>query len=82
MTTGSATVNLCIALINEHKVEELLLLMTDDHLFIDAQGSVVRGKSNLRRGWFVYFQMFPDYEIEVTEIIDNGELIAVFGFAS
>jgi ketosteroid isomerase-like protein len=56
--------------------------MTDDHTFIDSHGNEVAGKEKMRAGWIGYFQLFPDYKIEITEIFQNGECIAAFGFAS
>jgi ketosteroid isomerase-like protein len=67
--------------INEHNVDKMCLLMTDAHKFIDSQGNEAIGKENMRAGWIGYFQLFPDYKIEVTEIFVNGDTVAAFGFA-
>jgi ketosteroid isomerase-like protein len=67
--------------INEHNVDKICSLMTDDHTFIDSQGNVALGKEQMRAGWIGYFQMFPDYKIEITEIFVNGDTVAAFGFA-
>jgi ketosteroid isomerase-like protein len=67
--------------INEHNVDKMCLLMTDDHKFIDSQGNEAIGKEKLRAGWIGYFQLFPDYKIEIAEIFVNGDTIAAFGFA-
>jgi ketosteroid isomerase-like protein len=67
--------------INEHNVDKMCLLMTDDHKFIDSQGNKVIGKEKMRAGWIGYFQFFPDYKIEITEIFVNGDTVAAFGFA-
>jgi hypothetical protein len=32
-------------------------------------------------GWRGYFAWFPDYYIEVTEIFEDGDKLALFGFA-
>lgn len=68
--------------INEHNVDKICLLMTEDHKFIDSQGNVAQGKEQMKKGWIGYFQLFPDYKIEITEIFLNGNTIAAFGFAS
>ena len=70
-----------IEAINEHNVEKLCALMTDDHAFIDSQGNEVSGKEKMRTGWTGYFQLFPDYKIEVTDIFVQEDTIAAFGFA-
>lgn len=82
MESSNTTVNLFIASINKHNADELAVLVTHDHLFIDAHGGEVRGKLKIRQVWVSYFQMFPDYEIDITEMISKDELVAVFGFAS
>jgi ketosteroid isomerase-like protein len=70
-----------VTAINEHNVDKICSLMTDDHKFIDSQGNTALGKEQMRTGWSRYFQMFPDYKIEITEIFLNGDTIAAFGFA-
>ena len=67
--------------INEHNVDKLCLLMTDDHKFIDSQGNEIIGKEKMRAGWIGYFQLFPDYKIEISGMFINGDTIAAFGFA-
>jgi len=67
--------------INEHNVDKLYGLMTDDHQFIDAQGNEVHGRDKMKAGWAGYFQWFPDYKIEITHIFVDGDTLAVFGFA-
>jgi ketosteroid isomerase-like protein len=71
-----------VSAINEHNVEKICSLMTDDHQFIDSQGNVALGKEKMRAGWIGYFQLFPDYKIEITDIFLDGNTIAAFGFAS
>jgi ketosteroid isomerase-like protein len=70
-----------VAAINEHNVDKICSLMTEDHKFIDSHGNVAIGKEQMRTGWIGYFQLFPDYKIEIAEIFLNGDTIAAFGFA-
>ena len=56
-------------------------LMTDDHTFIDSQGNQTTGKDSMRTGWIGYFQMFPDYTIEITDMFLEGNTVGAFGFA-
>jgi len=70
-----------VGAINEHNVEKICSFMAEDHIFIDSQGNETRGKEKMRTGWIGYFQLFPDYTIEITEIFLNGDTIAAFGFA-
>jgi ketosteroid isomerase-like protein len=68
--------------INEHRIEAIYSLMTDDHMFIDAHGNEVVGKDKMKAAWTGYFQWFPDYKIEITDIFENGEAFGAFGYAS
>ncbi len=68
--------------INEHNVDKICALMTDDHTFIDSQGNEAAGKEKMRAGWIGYFQLFPDYKIEITDMFLDGDTVAAFGFAS
>jgi len=51
--------------INDHNVDKICSLITDEHKFIDSQGNVTLGKEQMRAGWIGYFQLFPDYKIEI-----------------
>jgi ketosteroid isomerase-like protein len=68
--------------INGHNVDAICSLMTDDHAFIDSQGNEVFGKEKMRAGWSGYFQLFPDYTIEITTVFIDGNTVGAFGFAS
>jgi ketosteroid isomerase-like protein len=67
--------------INEHDVNSIGSLLTSDHTFTDAHNNVVKGKQQMLAGWKAYFDWFPDYKIEVKEIIAGSGAIALFGFA-
>ena len=75
------TVLAFIARINAHDVEGLGALMSDGHTFIDAHGNQVSGKEKMIAGWRGYFEWFPDYYIEVTEVFEDEDKLALFGFA-
>src|ERR1700684_4126079 len=66
-------VNDFVNAINEHNVDKIYSLMTEDHKFIDAHGNEVTGKDKMRAGWAGYFQWFPDYKIEITDIFSIGD---------
>ena len=67
--------------INAHDVEGLATLMSDDHTFIDAHGNQVCGREKMIAGWCGYLEWFPDYYIEVTDVYEDGNKFALFGFA-
>lgn len=68
--------------INSHDVGLMLELMTPDHRLVDPLGGSVSGKEALKSAWAGYFEMFPDYLIEVKTLIDGKEQAALFGTAS
>lgn len=71
-----------VAAINDHNIDKIYFLMTDDHKFIDSYGNEVSGKDKMRAGWIGYFQWFPDYKVEITDLFVDNNTIGAFGFAS
>jgi ketosteroid isomerase-like protein len=71
-----------IEAINNQDLHEMIDLMAEDHVFIDASGSKFEGKKGMAEGWEEYFRMFPDYNIEVTDVIEGDGIIGIFGYAS
>lgn len=70
-----------IGRINAHDVSGLCELMTPHHRFVDALGAEVKGIENMRKAWSGYLAWFPDYLISHEEILQKGDLVAVFGTA-
>lgn len=71
-----------IAAINRHVLSEISGLMTEDHTFVDSGGGSQSGRENMTAGWKEYFRMFPDYRIQIENILADKGLVAVFGSAS
>ncbi len=67
--------------INRRKPEELAAWMTDDHVFIDGLGNLVKGKAKMTSGWSGYFRMVPDYTITVEEVFSAGDTVVMLGTA-
>jgi ketosteroid isomerase-like protein len=67
--------------INRRSVEELLALMTEDHVFIDGAGSRGEGREKMKAGWEGYFHMVPDYEVVVDETFADGNVVVMVGRA-
>ena len=76
-----ATVKAFAAAINQGDAAQLAELMTEDHTFVDSGGTVESGRSKMMSGWHEYFQMFPDYRVELDCILQDGDLVAAFGTA-
>ena len=79
--TNKETILAFIDRINAHDLEGLGALMSENHTFIDAHGNQVSGREKMIAGWHGYFEWFPDYSIEVTEVFEDDDKIALFGFA-
>jgi ketosteroid isomerase-like protein len=71
-----------IAAINRRDLSELSSLMAEDHTFVDSAGGIHSGRATMTTGWQHYFQMFPDYKIQVENLLADEDLVAVFGSAS
>jgi ketosteroid isomerase-like protein len=68
-----------IGLINEHDIEGLTAVLTEDHRFIDSLGSVFIGRETLRIGWTDYFRLVSDYRITVHEFAQGGSSLLLVG---
>lgn len=64
--------------INRRDLDALLALMDDD---VEAVSRIVamegglHGHDGIRRWWENWFNVFPDYNIEISEVRDLGDLI-------
>src|SRR5262245_25320507 len=65
--------------INARNLAGLAGWMTDDHCFIDADDSVVSGKSACIEAWRGFFAAFPDYRNVFVTVRVRGELVAIAG---
>lgn len=68
--------------INQADTKELKKLMSEDHIFVDAAGRKEVGCEKMIKGWKTYFEMFPNYKIEIEDIIQEKEIIGAFGTAT
>jgi ketosteroid isomerase-like protein len=67
--------------INRQDVDGICSLMTEDHMFVDAEDTVVQGREEMRTGWITYFSWVPDYTIRCDEILGKAGLVLVIGRA-
>lgn len=80
-TMNKETITAFVAAINEHSIEKIYSLVTPDHSFTDAGGREVRGADKMKLGWEGYFASFPDYKIEVSTLMSEGDTLLMTGFA-
>lgn len=68
--------------INQRDIEGLAALMTNDHTFIDSDGTAVRGKSVMKAGWKEFFQQYPDYKNIFTSVTTQNDMAVMVGYSS
>jgi dipeptidase E len=68
--------------INNHEIDKMLELVTEDITFIDSMGIHTNNKDNMYKAWDLFFTFFPDYRVNISEIISRDGVVAVFGKAS
>jgi len=68
--------------INSADIDKICDLLTDDFIFIDSQDNRVVGINPMRTSWMKYFELFPDYKIEINKTIVKYPMICLFGYAS
>jgi len=73
--------NAFVNAINQADTATMKELMSEDHTFIDATGRTEIGCEKMIKGWKNYFDMFPDYRIEIEDVIQGKEIIGAFGTA-
>ena len=71
-----------IEAINDHNVDKIADLMSEDHVFVGGSGYKIIGKTKMKEAWQGYYAVFPDYKIEITDIAENDSVIGLFGYAS
>jgi len=71
-----------IGMINAHSLDGLYELMTEDHTFVDGEGTVTQGRKTMGDAWLIYFSMMPDYLIIAERILAQKNIVGIFGKAS
>jgi len=77
-----AAVKAFVAAINRRDASLVCSLMTEDHTFVDSRGTVASGRKGMEQGWREYFRMFPDYRVELDDLVQDGNRVAAFGSAA
>jgi len=68
--------------INHADIDKMIELMADDHVFVDSRDNKSTGKELLKQAWMFYFDLFPDYNIEITGMLQKKSLLCMYGYAS
>jgi hypothetical protein len=75
------TARLFVEAINSANIDQLTGLMTDDHTFIDADGSEHSGREEMRSGWLEYFSLVPDFNIQILNSFSREHTVVLLGTA-
>ena len=70
-----------MAAVNSHQIDALSELMTDDHVFVDSDGSRKAGRQSVCEAWAGYLSMVPDYRIFIDETLVRNDTVVILGRA-
>jgi len=65
--------------ITNHDLDGLGTLLSDDHIFIDAAGNVIKGKDEVLDSWKSFFYFVPDYTNVFDKIVTKDRLAIATG---
>jgi ketosteroid isomerase-like protein len=65
--------------INAADLAGLAALMSDDHTFIDSEGSSVSGKEACVAAWRGFFESFPGYRNVFSSLTARGGAVTIVG---
>lgn len=65
--------------INRGDLDALVSLMTEDHAFIDYDGTVQRGREVMREAFRDYFASLPEYKIHLSRAVTMGNVVVLIG---
>jgi hypothetical protein len=68
--------------INSKDVEYLADLMTNNHKFIDGDGSEHIGKDRMRVGWKEHLELIPDLTLSISAHFEENNTVVLLGWSS
>jgi len=82
VTSEQDTILAFLERINAHDADALTSMLTEDHVFTDSLGNAMcGGRAALRDAWRAYFELVPDYRIDIDHIVQDGALLVLLGSA-
>ena len=67
--------------INQHDVEGIVGMLSEDYHFVNSAGDRFAGRPFMRETWQSQFSLHPDFNIRVQRIIADDDGVAVFGWS-
>jgi ketosteroid isomerase-like protein len=77
--TPTETALAFVRAINSKDVDRLAELMTEDHKFIDGDGSEHVGKVRMKAGWKEHFELIPDLTLSVSIQFEQKDTVVLVG---
>ena len=68
--------------INTKNLSEIDNLSHENFKLIDAHKNEISGKTIIIASWKKYFELFPNYHISISEILENSTINVILGEAS
>lgn len=65
--------------INSKDLKGMAGLMSDDHKFIDGDGSELLGKDQMKAGWSKHFELIPDLSLSVSTQFNDEDTVILLG---
>lgn len=68
--------------ITARDLDALVVLMTDDHRFIDTAGNVVEGLAAARDAWRAFFTAYSEYQNHFETFTERDNYVAITGHST
>ncbi len=68
-----------LAAINAHELDSINKFLSDNHIFINPQNKRSEGKESMINEWKELFEIFPDYQLSVTELHEIADGVVAIG---
>src|ERR1700745_2814365 len=65
--------------VNLHDTSRLLALYANDAVTVSPVAGEVRGIAAIASWWERIFSLFPDWHVEISEVLVDGQRLAFFG---
>jgi len=76
---STATALAFVEAINSKDIDGLAELMTEDHIFIDGDGSEYAGKDRMKTGWTEHFKIIPDLKLSISLQFEEKDTVILVG---
>lgn len=67
--------------ITRHDAAALSAMMSDDHLFVDREGTEERSREHVSQSWRDFFGMFPKYRNTMMRVESRNDTVIMIGYA-